>query len=147
MEKTILNIYLSIKIISIFSQIALLKEQIENLAAKCAELEKTKVEEYVKCLSPTWRLAVLTCVEASKAKAPNGRRYTTNWIYECSLLRIKSLGLYKQMLRDNFLPLPSIRQLQRYMKKLRPAYGFNQNAFEMMKEKAEHLPEAKRHGK
>lgn len=50
------------------------------------------------------------------------------------------------MLRDNFLPLPSIRTLQRYMKKLSPQYGFQKNVFEMLKEKAPHMEEAERHG-
>ncbi|KAE8739085.1 hypothetical protein FOCC_FOCC015419 [Frankliniella occidentalis] len=94
-----------------------------------------------------WQNAVLACVNASKAKSSKGRRYTTQWIYVCQLLRIKSLALYKKMLRHGFLPLPSLRTLQRYMKKLSPAYGFQKNIFAMMKEKSATMPEsADRHG-
>ena len=62
------------------------------------------------------------------------------------LLRIKSLALYKKMLRDNFLPLPSIRTLQRYMRKLSPAYGFQENIFSMRKEKSKLMEDPNRHG-
>ncbi|KAJ1519027.1 hypothetical protein ONE63_011364 [Megalurothrips usitatus] len=134
------------KVISRNKKIMKLKEKVEKLAETCAQLKKDRISDYIKDMPRTWQLSILACVNASKAKSSNGRRYTTNWIYECQLLRIKSLKLYKKMLRDNFLPLPSLRTLQRYMKKLSPAYGFQSNTFEMLKGKSDSLPEAEKHG-
>ncbi|KAJ1531355.1 hypothetical protein ONE63_000039 [Megalurothrips usitatus] len=134
------------QVISRNKKITKLKEKIEDLQNKCALLDDTKVREYVKCMPPCWQNAILACVQASKATSSNGRRYTTNWIYECQLLRIKSLACYKKMLRDNFLPLPSLRTLQRYMKKLAPAYGFQTNIFDVLREKVSLMTEAQKHG-
>lgn len=124
-----------------------LEEKVENLASRLEKIKEEILNAYIETMPPTWRTAVLACVAAAKAKSSKGRRYTSQWIYECQLLRIKSLGLYKKMLRDNFLPLPSLRTLQRYMRKLKPAYGFQENTFTMLKEKSSLLPEATRHGK
>ena len=123
-----------------------LEEKVALLQEKCARMKEEEIDELVKGFPPRWEMAIRACISAAKAKTANGRRFTTNWIYECQLLRIKSLGLYKKMLRDNFLPLPSLRTLQRYMKKLKPAYGFQTNVFELLKEKSQHMPEAERHG-
>ncbi|KAK3918872.1 DNA transposase [Frankliniella fusca] len=123
-----------------------LKQSIRVLHDKFQNLERKKIDDYVATMPQSWQSAILTCVEAAKAKNSHGRRYTAQWIYECALLRIKSLALYKKMLRDNFLPLPSLRTLQRYMRKLRPAYGFNENTFSLIKEKTVHIPEPQRHG-
>ncbi|XP_034242912.1 uncharacterized protein LOC117646214 [Thrips palmi] len=124
-----------------------LEEKLKTLQGLYDALEKAQVIEYVCTLPEKWRFAVLACFEAAKAKKPCGRRYTNQWIYECALLRIKSLALYKKMLRDNFLPLPSLRTIQRYMKKLKPSYGFQENVFNLLKEKAEHIALDERHGK
>ncbi|KAK3911161.1 Transposable element P transposase [Frankliniella fusca] len=123
-----------------------LKEIIHDLHDKFQALDEKKIQDYVAAMPPSWQTSIITCVKAAKVKNSHGRRYTAQWIYECTLLRIKSLGLYKKMLRDEFLPLPSLRTLQRYMKKLNPAYGFNQNTFSLIKEKCVHMPEHKRHG-
>ena len=122
------------------------QEKVENLASKLEKIDQENLKSYLETMPPKWQTAVLACVSAAKAKSSQGRRYTTQWVYECQLLRIKSLSLYKKMLRDNFLPLPSLRTLQRYMRKLKPAYGFQENTFTMLKEKSALLPEALRHG-
>ncbi|KAK3928196.1 Transposable element P transposase [Frankliniella fusca] len=128
------------------TRIKKLKEIIHDLHDKFQALDEKKIQDYVAAMPPSWQTSIITCVKAAKVKNSHGRRYTAQWIYECTLLRIKSLGLYKKMLRDEFLPLPSLRTLQRYMKKLNPAYGFNQNTFSLIKEKCVHMPEHKRHG-
>ncbi|KAK3922640.1 DNA transposase [Frankliniella fusca] len=127
-------------------KVAQLKKEIENLQDKFKTLEKGKFDNYISSFPPKWRAAMKSCMAASSVKDIHGRRYTSQWVYECQLLRIKSLGLYKKMLRDNFLPLPSLRTLQRYMVKLKPAYGFLENTFTMMAEKGKYLPEPQRHG-
>jgi len=47
--------------------------------------------------------------------------------------------------KKNKLPLPS-ETLGRYIKKLHPAYGFQENTFHVMKEKAQDFSLAERHG-
>ncbi|KAE8739209.1 hypothetical protein FOCC_FOCC015300 [Frankliniella occidentalis] len=137
---------LKIKVARREAKIKKLKQTIHNLHDKFEALSDEKINAYVALMPESWQTAIRTCVAAAKAKNSHGRRYTAQWIYECTLLRIKSLALYKKMLRDNFLPLPSLRTLQRYMKKLNPAYGFNENTFSLIKKKCAHIKEPKRHG-
>lgn len=114
---------------------------------KYDELKTDQLEKILKTLPPRQQEAVKACISAARAKKPCGRRYTQQWIYECSLMRIKSPTLYRKMIRDEILALPSFRQLQRYMKKLKPAYGFLEPTFELLKQKAAAMTEDERHGK
>lgn len=58
------------------------------------------------------------------------------------VLSIIGPRLYSKMCNDRLLP-----QLYRYMSKLSPTYGFNENVQEMMENKRKILPLAARHGK
>jgi hypothetical protein len=51
------------------------------------------------------------------------------------------------MLRDNTLALPSLRTLQRYVKRLKPAYGFVPATFELLKLKTADMQESEKNGK
>ncbi|KAK3929508.1 DNA transposase [Frankliniella fusca] len=133
-------------VISRNKKVLTLQQTVTDLKEKFASLDFKKLNEYIQNWPVCWQNAVLACVNAAKVKSSKGRRYTTQWIYECQLLRIKSLSLYKKMLRDGFLPLPSLRTLQRYMKKLSPAYGFQENTFAMLRERAPLMHESDRHG-
>ncbi|KAK3931551.1 Sodium channel protein type 3 subunit alpha [Frankliniella fusca] len=146
------------KVFSRNKKIIYLKDKVEGLKARCADLEQSKINDYIKDWPTPWKNAVLACVNAkgrpthvflctrffrvgrpsvnaSRVKSTKGRRYTTQWIYECQLLRIRSLSLYKKMLRDGFLPFPSLGTLLRYMKKLSPAYVLKKNTFATLKKK------------
>lgn len=90
---------------------------------------------------------VRTIIMASKCNNTKNRRYSNEWMYECILMRIKSPALYRKMLRDNLLPLPSFRTIQRFLKKLKPQFGFHEATFRMMGKKAQHMKEDERHGK
>ena len=46
---------------------------------------------------------------------------------------------YKSMLRNNFLPMPSIATLQRYIANMRPAYGFQESMFAMLRKKSQEI--------
>jgi len=61
-------------------------------------------------------------------------------------MRIKSPKLYRKMRRDNILPLPSYTTLQRYIKKLRPVYGFSDATIKMMGLKVKEMTEMEKHG-
>lgn len=50
------------------------------------------------------------------------------------------------MYREKILPLPSTVTLQRYIKKLIPAYGFHTSTFRMLEEKSKNIKSAERHG-
>ena len=42
--------------------------------------------------------------------------------------------------------MPSVTTLQRYMEKLRPSYGFQENTFTMLAEKSKSLEKSERRG-
>lgn len=89
---------------------------------------------------------VKTIFNAAKCKSSKGRRYSLEWVYECLLMRIKGPKLYRKMRKENKLSLPSEKTLGRYIKKLHPAYGFQENTFQVMKEKAQDFSLAEGHG-
>jgi len=50
------------------------------------------------------------------------------------------------MRRENILPLPSYTTLQRYIKKLRPVYGFSEATIKIMGLKVKEMTEMDKHG-
>lgn len=50
------------------------------------------------------------------------------------------------MRRDNILPLPSYTTLQRYIKKIRPVYGFSDATIQIMGLKVKEMTEMEKHG-
>lgn len=114
---------------------------------KFDQINSNQIDNIIKDLPPRQQEAVRACISAAKAKKPCGRRYTQQWIYECALMRIKSCALYRKMIRDQTLALPSLRQLQRYMRRLKPAYGFLDATFELLKKKSAEMEESECHGK
>ncbi|KAK3918616.1 LOW QUALITY PROTEIN: Transposable element P transposase [Frankliniella fusca] len=132
------------KVVRRDTKIQILEKKINSVMEELSAIKEEQIHKYIQDMPQKWQQVILSCAKAAKAKTPNGRRYTLHWIYECQMLRIKSLALYKKMLRDRFLPLPSLRTLQRYMSKLKPAYGFQENTFQMLKEKAPHMTDAQK---
>ncbi|KAK3921473.1 DNA transposase, partial [Frankliniella fusca] len=108
--------------------------------------QKEKIDTLLASLPPNQHLSVQACINAAKAKSKKGRRYTKQWMFECILMRMKGPALYRKKQQDDILPLPSPRTIQRYLKKMKPAYGFNRVTFELLAQKAESMPADERHG-
>jgi len=85
------------------------------------------------------------CFQSARVKK-QGRRYTAAWVYDCLLMRMNGPKLYRKLLHENKLPLPHESTLRRYIRKLRPIYGFQESVFAILKEKAAYFTEAERHG-
>ena len=90
---------------------------------------------------------VSACINAAKRKGPTGNRYEIDWIYECILMRIKSPSLYRSLYFGKKMPLPSRCQLNRYMKKIKPVFGFQEPVLEVLEKKTEDWPDRNKHGK
>ncbi|KAK3915244.1 Transposable element P transposase [Frankliniella fusca] len=127
-------------------KIKTLEEKLQDQMDQYDKLKKESVDQFLSTLPPKQKLAVEACISAAKVKGPNGRRYTKQWMYECILMRFRGPALYRKMQRENTLPLPSTRTIQRYLKKMSPAYGFQRATFELLAEKAKEMPEDERHG-
>ncbi|KAK3927029.1 Transposable element P transposase [Frankliniella fusca] len=128
------------------TQVQSLKKLVEKSRAKCAELPKKQREHLISTVPQEQQELLRNVFNCSKTSL-KGRRYTIEWIYECFLMKIKSPTLYRKLRRENKLPLPSPRTLRRYIQKLRPQWGFQENTFSLLKEKAPLISVADRHGK
>ena len=117
------------------------------LPAKCKKIKREKLREVISDLPKVQQTMVLACHQAATCKGPTGRRYETNWIYECVLMRIKNPSLYRNMREKKILPLPDRTTLGRYMKKLHPMYGYQDTLFFVLQKKINGWPPRKRHGK
>ncbi|KAK3924036.1 Transposable element P transposase, partial [Frankliniella fusca] len=100
-----------------------------------AKLEKNQVEKKVEILPPAQQQAVMACFEASKRPDAHGNRFHVEWVYECLLMRIKSPNLYEHIRRHKILVLPHRTTLNRYMRKLKPVYGFQSVLFDVLNKK------------
>lgn len=64
-----------------------------------------------------------------------GMRYSKRWILECLLLSIKGRKTYLHLRSNNILPLPTLTTLRKYLKNMKPEYGFDPHVFNMLKKK------------
>lgn len=111
-------------------QISQLKIMVTTIQKRCARLKQNdeKFQETISKLPQPQQENVLACLQAAKKFKGQGNRYTTHWIYQCLLLKIKSNSAYNHLRKHKIMALPSPSTLHRYLKKLKPTYGF-QNKF------------------
>lgn len=118
---------------------------IMNTKNKCAVSNETAIENSISKLSEEQQQAVRSCL--ASAKVPNkGRRYTQQWVYECILMRIKSKKLYEHLRSHHILALPHVDTLNKYIKRMGSAYGFNDTMFKLLNVKSKELDPAERRG-
>lgn len=127
-------------------QVETLKDKVNNMKKACSQSNEEIINEAIAKLPSIQKIAVKTCFDASKIKNDKSMRYTTNWIYECILLRIKSKKAYDQLRSKNVLKLPCSDTLYRYLRKLKTSFGFQNYTFEGMKIKSEAMPSGDRRG-
>ena len=77
-------------------------------------------------------MAVETIFRLAKCKDKLHRdmRYSTEWLFEVLLLRIKSPSVYDHIRRQNLMPLPSRGTLRRLINSLVADFGFQHYALE-----------------
>lgn len=112
------------------------------------ECSKTNVvlEKEISQLPPYQQEAVRSCLKASKLKDMRGMRYTTQWVYECLLLSIKSKKGYEHLRKRKIMILPSLQTLHKYIKNIQGSYGFQLNLFKVLSEKTKIIPQEELHG-
>ena len=117
---------------------ALEQEKVEN--------ESRAVEMAINSLPDIQQSVVRHFFDFAK-KQPRLRRYTTEWILECLLLRIKSNSLYQHMRKKGILPLPCSETLDRYINKIDRSFGFHDAVFDSLHVRAGRLEPQEKHGK
>ena len=116
-----------------------LKQNVRSLQKKCAKADKTAVDAAIEKLSFSEQAAVRCCLAASQVKNMRGMRYTTQWVYECLLLRIKSRKTYEHIRKRRILVLPDVSTLNRYIKRIVGCYGFQSSLFKVLSEKTKQM--------
>lgn len=69
---------------------------------------------------------------------------TQQWIYECLLMRIKNKKLYEHLRSHEILSLPHESTLNKYLKRMGSAYGFNPVTFHLLKKQSKQKEPAER---
>ncbi|KAH7934003.1 hypothetical protein HPB49_020203 [Dermacentor silvarum] len=99
---------------------------LERNAAVCvANIEEVALLRKIDNLPPKQKAAILQCFEAASRKSLKGMRYSSEWVLECVIMRIKSPRLYEHVGREKILMLPSHTCLRNFMKKYESSFGFN----------------------
>lgn len=101
----------------------------ELLKYKSPKYEMTVLEKAIAKLPEVQQDFVRICFKAVKV-SPKQIRYSTDFIYESLLMKIKSRRLYNHMRKRKILHLPSLTTLNTYISKLQPKYGFQQAVFD-----------------
>ena len=122
-----------------------LQEEIKALRSKMSSVSERTAEDVILSVPEEQREMIKACLKSAKVEK-HGRRYTADWVYECILMRMKGPKLYRKLRDDNKLPLPADATLRRYIRKLRPVYGFQDSVFAMMREKSANFTEPGRRG-
>nr|XP_042912360.1 uncharacterized protein LOC122272584 [Parasteatoda tepidariorum] len=91
------------------------------------------------------REAISACLRAAKSPS-TGMRYTSQWIYECLLLKIKSTKAYNHLRSHQLLKLPSPATLYRYLKNVKGCYGFQSSIFKCLEGKSKVMTMANKRG-
>lgn len=117
------------------NQVQQFKEKLAFMRYKCAQSDKEILQKYIDSLPERQRPAVSACFNASQCNGKRGVRYTTHWVYECLLLRIKSRTAYEHLREYKILALPTRGTLNRYIKAIKGSYGFDENVFKILKKK------------
>ncbi|KAK3919204.1 DNA transposase [Frankliniella fusca] len=115
-----------------------LHQKVDKIMTQMSKVKEEKINESILSVPEEQQGLVRACFEAAKHNNKKGRRYATDWVYE-------SPTLYEKLRTENKLPLPSKRTLNRYMDNLRPSYGFQENVFSLLKNKATFMQESERH--
>lgn len=123
-----------------------MKDILRELQEKCAKTKEEHLSEAINDLSCSEKLAVQACFNSSKIQGPQGARYNRHWVYDCILLRIKSKKAYKHLRSHKILSLPSFQTLDRYMRRIKSSYGFNENVFKALQLKTEAMNATDTHG-
>lgn len=93
------------------------------------------IREFNSNLPEQMKEVVLHIHKYSKQKDQRGMRYSKKWILECLLLSIKSRKTYLHLRSHNILPLPTMTTLKKYIKNMKPQYGFDHQMFTILKKK------------
>lgn len=125
-----------------------MEQRMRNLQKYCAQTKvKNLLEEVAKLqLHPNLKENIRTCIEKAKITSKTNMRYSRNWLFECVLLKIKDRRTYIHLQRHNLLALPSVSTIDRYLKRLKPVYGFQSGTFQLMKKKVAELNPMERQG-
>ena len=98
-----------------FIQVEKLCQKIENCRRKCSTIKSGVIEEAIEDLPLPQREAVKTCFKAAHLKNVKSSRYSSEWIHEWLLIRIKSTKTYEHLRRNKILALPSPQTLHKYI--------------------------------
>lgn len=103
---------------------------------ECAKKQDFFVAKAIEDLPEAQIIMVQECFSAAKKGGKRGRRYTSDWVYECILMRIKSPALYEHLRRKDILPLPTQPTLLKYITCFSLGFGFQKALFKILKNKA-----------
>ncbi|XP_064461742.1 uncharacterized protein LOC135371698 [Ornithodoros turicata] len=122
-----------------------LSRRLQSLQARTAAIEESTLESQIADLPQKQKECVRHCVQAAK-KSAKGMRYSKEWILECILMKLKSPRLYKHMRRQQILALPSESTLNRYLRRYKTCFGFNEEIMRALKTKTRNMGEFHCHG-
>lgn len=125
-----------------------LKEELKQFEEKLETLTEEKVEDHITRLKicSAQAMVLREIIKIAKYKSKHGRRYSSDWLLTCMLMRIRSPGMYEFILRNEILPLPSSRTIKRHLSAVKIDVGFDAAFLEAFKKKMARKRDREKYG-
>lgn len=124
-----------------------LSNQIKLATDKLKHSKEIALSEAIEKLPEPMQLTVNTCFSAGSVTKKQ-RRYSLEWIFQCTLFRIKSGRAAYEHLRDrDLLATPCNNTIENYIKNLDYDAGFKKVVLETMEFKGRSMQEYEKQGK
>ncbi|XP_077534882.1 uncharacterized protein LOC144146828 [Haemaphysalis longicornis] len=122
-----------------------IEKELEAIRSANEQIADEVLDNRIKGLPSKQQLVVKACFKAAARKSTSGMSYEKEWVLEC-VLRMKSPKLYEYLRNHKILVLPSRTCLQRYIRKFKSGFGFNDNVFSALAVKTKEMDTCARHG-
>lgn len=109
--------------------------QLQASRKELAKLQEEDITEELKglYLPPAQLLLLQECISAAKCPSKTKTRCTDDWLLLCLLLSIRSPATFAFLCSNDFLPLPCIITIRKYISMVGLKCGFDENFFKAFK--------------
>jgi len=125
-----------------------LGDEIKILKSKLEKLTEDVIEDHIQRLNigSAQAMVLKEIINIAKYSSKYARRYSSDWLLTCLLMSIRSPEMYNFLLKNDILPLPSVRTIKRRMSSVKIECGFDPCFFEGFAKKMEAKTEQQKYG-
>ena len=96
-------------------QLSKLKAELDECLDKIEKISSSKLDSILDeaNIDSNYSLLIKEIFSSSKVKNSKSNRYSHDWILNCLLVHMKSSSMYKYLIDEKMLPLPSVSTVKK----------------------------------